>query len=686
MKRIIHLNENIFHKLFLVEGKLTTQAKNRSYQVLKNGNSWVAPILDNPCTEDGMDGSMTYFDYVYKEVTDHWCRNNIKLRPVFVNILFNELGFKGPNQKDDKINMFKEIAPLFEKDEKLGSLPWNEAIKYSYEDLYNYFKPIIDKKEQEDSEKINNATYGESDYDIVLLKNFEEAKTFSGYTGGRNGEGYHICYTTGEGTWNGYTNNGKNNVYLCLKHGYENIKPNPRENAPFDEYGLSMIFVIVDGRGHLTTSNVRWNHAFVDKWNRAHGEDRSVDKILSEVEISKITNKNFKKEFKGKDCLSLKEIEEKINEVNSFWKIDKYFDYSYAIGNECYIVKYENGYNILDFKNKRFLFKIWYDKITNVLPIGSGLVNIFKDGFSWVLDIKNSKEVTRKMRGIRFDEVTEDGKLLIARYVDDKNHLTYLFNIEQGSIIRNEGFKDIIGEIKGLVYLENSKEGTYSIVDLETGEKIMEQNYKSLRLIGYRWVMLQSLNNGRYFIFDASNKKLLNENGYNEILANKTYLENGNLFPNHGAKYCSHGNYVYVRIGELIYAQFQDGELCTLSSYDVCGSEGHEKYEEMEKEIHDFIENPPHPYNFKNYLEGLYDYYRNRNQTDGLLEIADDFVRFKFSDTDNPEVKYWLDNTEAKYWLVNTYMEAARMLAIDYHYVFDGWIADEEYEDEHQDD
>ena len=43
---IIHLNENIFNRLFLAEGKLTSQAKSRTYKVLKNGNSWVASVID----------------------------------------------------------------------------------------------------------------------------------------------------------------------------------------------------------------------------------------------------------------------------------------------------------------------------------------------------------------------------------------------------------------------------------------------------------------------------------------------------------------------------------------------------------------------------------------------------------------------------------------------------------------
>ena len=302
MKRTIRLNEDTFHRLFLAEGRLTGQAKSRTYQVLKNGNSWVASVIDKPCTENGMDGSITYFDWVYRDITSEWCRQNIKLTPVIANILYNELGYRGATPNAEGINTFKEIVPLFEKDPKLGALPWDEAIKYSYEDLYNYFKPVLDEMEKENSEKKSKLQYGKSDYDIVPLRTFEEAEKFAWLTGGLNGEGRKICYADSRTSWNDYTNNGENSVYVCLKNGYKDIKPVDEDNAPFDNYGLSMIFVIVSPFGKLVVSNVRWNHAYVLQWNVRHRnqQERKADKILYDYEIAKIVNRNFDETFTGK--------------------------------------------------------------------------------------------------------------------------------------------------------------------------------------------------------------------------------------------------------------------------------------------------------------------------------------------------------------------------------------------------
>jgi hypothetical protein len=677
---IIHLNEDIFHKLFIAEGKLTTQAKNRTYQVLKNGNSWVASVIDNPCTEDGMDGSITYFDWVYKEITSHWCRQNIKLTPVIANILFNELGFMGINPQADKIAMFGKIVPLFESDPKLGSLPWNEAIKYTYNDLYNYFMPQIEQKEQETTDKINNETYGQSDYDIMHLKNYELATRFSDYTGGYMAEGHKICYTTSRNTWNNFTNNGEYNVYVCLKHGFESVKPKPGEDAPFDEYGLSMIFVIVDTKGKLTTSNVRWNHAYVEQWNRNHRNEpaRKVDSILDEYEISKIINRNFKETFTGKYNLGLKELEEKIKTADDFWSISAYFDLDFNIGKGFYLVKYDNNFNVVDFNSRKFVFKDWYDEITS---IRNGIVNITDMGVSMLFDVFDSREITRRVTGIKFVNVMESGAVVM--YINDESKLKYLYNLENEMIIRNEPYKSVEAIFNGLAYVKCTND-FYSIINMETGEALWHEYYQKLYFVGNDWVILQNLD-GQYYIFNNRTRTLLNENGYDEICYDKKKLANELLFDKLGSRY-SPGRYVLVKIGGLYYAQFEHGELRSISSPDVCGYDEHEKYEEMAKELDDFMHNAPYPFGHKNYMEGLYDFYVNRKETDGLLEIAEDYVkvngksilernRMNF-DAFEPEKE--LDKLTYKY------MEAARMLAIDYHYVFDEMRSEDEYEGEQQ--
>ena len=61
--------------------------------------------------------------------------------------------------------------------------------------------------------------------------------------------------------WDSYTLEGKNTVYFCLRDGFEDVPAEPGENCPLDEYGTSMIAVIVDPDGDLCTATPRWNDA-----------------------------------------------------------------------------------------------------------------------------------------------------------------------------------------------------------------------------------------------------------------------------------------------------------------------------------------------------------------------------------------------------------------------------------------
>ena len=49
--------------------------------------------------------------------------------------------------------------------------------------------------------------------------------------------------------YDSYTCDGINQIYFCLRHGFEDVKPVACENSPLDEYGLSMLSIIVNEEG-----------------------------------------------------------------------------------------------------------------------------------------------------------------------------------------------------------------------------------------------------------------------------------------------------------------------------------------------------------------------------------------------------------------------------------------------------
>ena len=670
MKRI-----NILESQFILfEGKLHDQAKKRTYQVLKNGNTWLSGVIDNPCTEDGVDGSMTYFDWVFRDLSSHWCRNNIKLTPVIANILYNELGYRGVQPMVNEINTFREIVPLFEKDPKLGAMPWNEAIKLSYENLYEYFKPIIEQGEQNITNKINSEKFnGKSNYLIKLIKNQEEGdRNYAGFTGGANAEGHHICYLTSQATWNTYTNNNKNNVYVCLRNGYEHIHPYAGENAPFDDYGLSMIFVIVDGKGRLTTSNVRWNHAYVDDWNRKHRdqEPREVDKILNAYEISKIINLNFNETFTGKYIIPMDELVNKIKEANDIYEIKDYFDECpKIISFGIYIVQFGGKYNLLDMHNKRFILDNFYEKISDV---GFGIASITEGNKTNLFDVKNGKPLLKSsITNIEFVRVYDGGKNAVCKYINDSNNLQYLFDVQNRRIVRNEGYNYVEQIHNGIAITKGGYDVFYSMIDMNTGEEIGKQQYQKLNWVSHDGIILLTMY-GKYLIYNPEKKTFLNEEGYDKICYNKKELANECLFDKVVNGY-NGGRYVLVKKGYLTYAQFNDGRLLSITNPYVCGYEKHHEYEELAQELDKFMKEPPYPFHHKNYVEGLYDYWKDRSFTDGLFEIADDYVDSEFGRVEDEELR-------DEY--LTTTIEAARILAHNYHYIFDEMRNEEEWEEE----
>ena len=110
------------------------------------------------------------------------------------------------------------------------------------------------------------------EYEIVHIKNFEESKPYHAYTS--------WCITSSEQMWDSYSSNGLNNVYFILKKGFESLSaPNVSKT---DEYGLSMISVIVRPYGSMAFCTGRYNHQLGGN-----------DSLLSAKEVSQLIGRNY---------------------------------------------------------------------------------------------------------------------------------------------------------------------------------------------------------------------------------------------------------------------------------------------------------------------------------------------------------------------------------------------------------
>lgn len=225
--------------------------------------------------------------------------------------------------------------------------------------------------------------FGVSDYEIVKIDSFNDAKKYYKYTNPNS----RWCLTHMENMYSSYTCDGINQIYFCLKHGYEDIEPYAGENAPLDEYGLSMLSIIVNEEGELAYCTTRWNH-----------DNEGNDSAMNAVEISEVVNVNFYEVFKPntkwKDMID--NIKQRISNGESPEKIfERIYDFKDGYG---YRVRLNGKYNIIN-KNGEYLFDKWFDGVGNFYS-GSARVKL------------NNK----------YNFINVDGEIISDKWFDDANH------------------------------------------------------------------------------------------------------------------------------------------------------------------------------------------------------------------------------------------------------------------------
>lgn len=107
-----------------------------------------------------------------------------------------------------------------------------------------------------------------------------------------------ICGPMGAYEYAQYMGNG-GNLYIMLKNGFQNIPKEQGENCPLDEYGLSMIAVIVGTDGLPDNVTTRWNHDF-------GGENHSS--LWEAIQLQKITGVKYSSVFKPRSRQQLQQM------------------------------------------------------------------------------------------------------------------------------------------------------------------------------------------------------------------------------------------------------------------------------------------------------------------------------------------------------------------------------------------
>lgn len=180
---------------------------------------------------------------------------NIKFEPGAARIAFNDLNLETHKENSRGIaTLAKIIKMISEAHADEYNLDLNGL---SYDELETRFGASVDELDEAEKTELANAVYEKSDYVIEEIPNHEAAKKYYQYTYPNS----RWCITYMPNQWDGYTHNGINKVYFAHKPGFENMEPVQGERCPLDEYGLSLISIIVDPWSNLRSVTTRWNHA-----------------------------------------------------------------------------------------------------------------------------------------------------------------------------------------------------------------------------------------------------------------------------------------------------------------------------------------------------------------------------------------------------------------------------------------
>jgi len=88
-------------------------------------------------------------------------------------------------------------------------------------------------------------------YEKVVITDQKQCTKYAPYT--------KWCITWSPANYNIYTQGGRR-FYMFLREGYQNVRCEVGENCPFDDYGMSMVSVLVDMEGNIAIITTRWNH------------------------------------------------------------------------------------------------------------------------------------------------------------------------------------------------------------------------------------------------------------------------------------------------------------------------------------------------------------------------------------------------------------------------------------------
>ena len=201
--------------------------------------------------------------------------------------------------------------------------------KMSYQEVKDFVEKHEAELDQKSKDELSNMKFTSSNYELVPINSYEEFHDkFGGHWTGdgssdkyAGGGGTAWCHANDSGVYNNWTRNGEK-FFVLMNKNFKNIPFNETSNLELngkDEYGNSLIAILVDEYGDLDKATLRCNHernvSPADNQYETYAELSKIAGFNVEEEIKKSIN--FKEKIKLKDGIYYYEGGKIPNKLNS---------------------------------------------------------------------------------------------------------------------------------------------------------------------------------------------------------------------------------------------------------------------------------------------------------------------------------------------------------------------------------
>ena len=491
------INEGKVFKQILNEEN-RTQKKKCVENIVNNTPRWVRSMLDTPLLEldEGIQNYLRQMPTLFDSVANNQTGANKFIDYLRLNLYGQfSVGRKGPlvyyipgisriacadlnfykfdmSVKGGDILLFGKFLRLvkFRTDFVFDGQPLDPDFNgLSYQDIMTKYQPKMIEHLKEMNQAIDDGEAeltSEELYDIIPIPDYVSNSMLVPTSEGQQilrelGRycDWCVCGRDGLSEYAQYLSNG-GKMYVCLKRGYQDIeRPEvPDESCPLDEYGLSMINVIVGSDGMPDNITTRWNHEY-------GGENH--ENLWFAAQLQKILNVRYRDVFTPRPVEELKRLnlsESKIIAENQNDK--KANDYL------------KNVVGITDFeKIRRFIMNI-YETIPNSRLMRGryllGIVRLMHENGSKfkatkmnniLYNMKKQEFYTdRNLNGLSYDELVE--KFYVPEEMQEVDGVKKIRKVANGYTIKHiETFDEMRMSCDGEWCISYANDVWYEIVE-----------------------------------------------------------------------------------------------------------------------------------------------------------------------------------------------------------------------------